>query len=215
MNYPESYMEGIPDLFTKLVTIIEELEPESNSVIVSSVADSYYRSVDSKKELFCAELPEYVGVTPLVEFHTQVEEIASKTPVSRHHIRDVVRAFREFCYYHGFKYNGDSPYVPLDIDSGHNHPNRELIEFLNAKISDQTLTNQQAGLLCRLAEEYMHILSSSVSGLSKEVLKAILNNFISKAYEQNVPESDMDWNRLGGGIDTVYNEIHHTLLTEM
>ena len=215
MNNTDSYMEEIPDLFMNIVTILEEAESNSNSVIISSVSDSYYRSIDSKKELFCVELPEYVGVIPLIKFHTQVEEIASKTPISRHHIRDIVRAFREFCYYHGFRYNEESPYMPMDLSSGNNHPNREVIEFLNAKISKKMLTNQQAGLLCRLAEEHINIVSSSVSGLAKEVLNEMLEHFISEAYKSNLPESEMDWNRLGGGVDTVYNEIHHTLLTEM
>jgi hypothetical protein len=211
MDYMGSYLDNIITNFIEIQQLISEIQERPNNVLIESVGQAYYRNIDSKKKLFCAELPEYVGRTTAVQFHLKVKDIVSDSPLPARYIRDVLQHIREFCYYHGFKYDGSDVYQPLQLDTKSAYENEPLYRVLNERITSEELTNQKAGLVCALQQTQIQMMNVGTEVVANDIITKIVSAFI-ELYKEQTPQSELDWNRLGGGIDTVYHEVHHNIL---
>jgi hypothetical protein len=205
------------DIFLELKDLIEHTSDPANNtkhkyMYCESLSKYYYQKVDSHKELFCAELPDHVGVYNSIEFGMNIEELATSTQIPAHATRDIVKYFRKFCYYNGYKYNGTGHYQTID-DSQIKWSGPE-ITVLNHYISTEQLTTQQVGLLLQLLDKWGYISRNNLPLDTTMLICDILNEFIATVdyYE---PETKMEWNKLGGLMDMTYNQLHHRILEEM
>lgn len=208
----------IDDIFQGVQEIIEitsEDKWEDDKHALKYIADYYRHTIDNNKELFTAELPDYVGTYIATRNHVNIINMCESQNKPYYIMRDIIRYYRDAFYLYGYK-KSNSIYETVDLTDYNYDITKDLLTKCNSMIENEKYTTQQIYLILKLTHEGYYRSNKDSFNTINEYLSflAKINTEISNMYNHFKPTEKMDWNKFGGALDITYNELHHEALKD-
>ena len=209
-----NHIDDILDVVKNIIEITSSEEWDNKHDTLKYMADNYRIEVDNSKELFCSELPEYVGFYSLVQNYTSIVKIAENTGLQTYLVRNILKEYRDMAYLTGYKINNDF-YKTVD-SRGRVDYTEELFKDCNSKIESREYTTQQVFAALKLCHIGYEVTNRGEYDM-KDYLSLLesISQEISKMYNRYEPSEEMEWNKFGGSLDFMFNDIHHKIIKEM
>lgn len=213
-------MNHISETFTGIEQICDKLssdEWKDKYHLLDYISDYYRLKIDNNREIFCAELPEYTGEYISLQTYSSILELSENNNIPYHMLRDITGDYRDMAYLYGYKMN-NGKYEIVDLSNYKQDITRDILQMCNRWIKNKKYTTQQVYMMLNIVEKIYSYSSKDNSRFNsvQESMQFIkdVSNEVSDAYDRFEPEKRMEWNKFGGLLDRIYNDLHHECLKE-
>lgn len=212
-NEIDNILRGVKDIFEQTASFSKR-----NKHAITYLADYYRHLIDNNAELFYAEFPQYRGSYSCVNNHIGIIDICEEKGTPYYIMRDIIRLFRDLCYFYGYRSENNKRYEKVDLSGYNNDETKELLIYCNKLIDDKEYTTQQIYTILKITHQGYNHISNTHTKFSDvdEFIDYIelVSNELSQMYDNIQPENDLSWNKFGGSLDYLYNDLHHKGLEE-